>query len=255
MKKEYSKQIGKKHLRVGLEFDGRSVRVNSIWAVDQPLVQLDRFAKDILVRVDVPGHPPFVEALDDPRQIRGVYREKHGHFFHTEDSGIFHISIPYSQRDDLRNVRVYVADIHDLDLGHRNRERMTAVFDDPPKELRRVFKLNTETLRAHPSWGKIRGAPGAAAPEGKFEVYCGKGGEYRWRFVRFPGDKVACSCHGYDSREECLADLQWARNHACDAPVVSTDLLGGADKSGKPPVVDTPSKPREPDEEEEEDES
>jgi hypothetical protein len=72
MKKEYSKQIGKKHLRVGLEFNGRTVRLNSIWAVDQPLVQLDRFAKDILVRVDVPGHPPFVEALDDPRQIRGA---------------------------------------------------------------------------------------------------------------------------------------------------------------------------------------
>ena len=246
MKKERSNRVGARHVRVGLEITDDSLRVIDMWPVDQPVVQLDRLSNDLLIRVDVPGLGSVVDSVSDPRKIRGVYRDKRGHAHISEDVGNFYVSIPYVRLDELRNVTIRVGDVSGLDLDQRDRAVVMNLFDDPPKKMRPVFVIDTEALRGHSSWAKIPGAPGVAAPEAKIKVYRDAEGLYGWKLMDDRDDVLAHSRKGYDSREDCIKDLRWARTYFCEAAIISTDLLGGADKQGEPSVKETPSEPRDP---------
>ena len=66
---------GARHVRVGIEVRRRSVRVVSMWVVEQPAVQRARLAGPIVAHIAVAGEPAFVQAVADPRIVRGTAAE------------------------------------------------------------------------------------------------------------------------------------------------------------------------------------
>ena len=57
---------------------------------------------------------------------------------------------------------------------------------------------------------------------GKFEVYTGKGGEYRFRLKAANGEIIATG-EGYSSKQACLNGIESVKKNAPDAPVVEMD--------------------------------
>ena len=57
---------------------------------------------------------------------------------------------------------------------------------------------------------------------GKFEVYKGKGGEYRFRLKAGNGEIIATG-EGYSSKQACLNGIESIKKNAPDAPVVEMD--------------------------------
>ena len=57
---------------------------------------------------------------------------------------------------------------------------------------------------------------------GKFEVYKGKGGEFRFRLKAGNGEIIATG-EGYSSKQACLNGIESVKKNAPDAPVVEVD--------------------------------
>lgn len=57
---------------------------------------------------------------------------------------------------------------------------------------------------------------------GKFEVYTGKGGEYRFRLKATNGQIIATG-EGYSSKAACLNGIESIQKNAPDAEVVELD--------------------------------
>lgn len=57
---------------------------------------------------------------------------------------------------------------------------------------------------------------------GKFEVYKGKGGEFRFRLKAGNGEIIATG-EGYSSKQACLNGIESVKKNAPGAPVVELD--------------------------------
>ena len=56
----------------------------------------------------------------------------------------------------------------------------------------------------------------------KFEVFKGKGGDFRFRLKAANG-KVVCNGQGYKSKDACLKGIESIKKNAKGASVVETD--------------------------------
>jgi uncharacterized protein YegP (UPF0339 family) len=215
---------GARHLRVGVELRGRSLRVASFWAVDQPAVQHGRLANPILVRVDVPGEAPFVQALDDPRIARGTAAEGLGHSYTKEVTGIVYLSVPFTDALQLASTRVRLLDASRAEIGAAGVEDAIRWADDPPRSVRRLGEFTGETFAAHKDWAAAAEHLGLPPDPGRAEIFLDRAGRHRWRIRRPGGEIVATSHQGFSSRAACEADLLWVRAHLAAAPIVALDV-------------------------------
>src|SRR5262249_43932253 len=156
------------HLRVGLEIAGRSVRVVSIWVVDKPAFQADRLSGAFFARVDVGHEPVLLEAFADPRVTRGTYRERVGHSFGLEESGIVSVSVPFTDLRELTDVRIRVIDFSKAGAFAGDPSSVAKLFDSPPDSSPIVADINAASLRKHPDWLKVATALGLPARAGCF---------------------------------------------------------------------------------------
>jgi uncharacterized protein YegP (UPF0339 family) len=215
---------GTRHLRVGVSIQPRSVRVVSMWVVDQPVIQRTRLTKPILVRVDLAGEPVLVEAFDDPRVSRSTFREGAGHFYTVEDTGVVYISVPFTDVRQLSDVRIRMTDASKTRLASTEADDLVYAIDDPPRSMRTLGEILSPTLQTHNDWPKVARQLGMPSEPGRFEIYVDRAGKYRWRLRRPDGEIVASSGQGYRTRDACEADLLWIRTHITTTPVVSLDL-------------------------------
>jgi uncharacterized protein YegP (UPF0339 family) len=56
----------------------------------------------------------------------------------------------------------------------------------------------------------------------KFEIFKGKGGDFRFRLKAANG-KVICQGQGYKSREACVKGIESIKKNAARAAIVETD--------------------------------
>src|SRR5438445_3906555 len=105
------KHCGTRHLRVGIALSARSATVASIWVVDQPVVQMTRLIGPVLVRIDIAGRSVLVEGFGDPRVRRGLYREKVGHHYSVDDTGLLYASVPFDDVRELTELRIRIINV------------------------------------------------------------------------------------------------------------------------------------------------
>jgi uncharacterized protein YegP (UPF0339 family) len=224
MNNEHDNQRGTRHVRVGVSIQARSVRVVSLWVVDQPVIQRTRLTKPVLVRVDLADEPVLVEAFDDPRVIRGTIKEGAGHSYMVEDTGVVYISVPFTDVRQLSDVRIRVIDASKATLASTEAADLAHVIDDPPRSMRTLGEIRGTTLQTHRDWPEVARQLGVPSQPGRFEIYVDRAGKYRWRLRRPDGEIVASSGQGYTTRDACEADLLWIRTNVTSTPVVSLDL-------------------------------
>ena len=218
---------GSRHLRVGIEIHAQSVRVASLWVVDQPAVQAARLVDPILSRVDLGGEPILIEAFGDPRVIRGTFQEGAGHSYLVEESGIVYVSVPFTELRQLSDLRIRVIDASKARVSATDPAAVSALFDSPPESMPIVGDIDGAALRKHRDWSKVATALGLPVELGRFEIYVDRAGQYRWHLRRASGEIVAESGQAYMTREACEADIHWIRTHVGSLGIVPLDLPGG----------------------------
>lgn len=219
---------GWQHLRVGLEMRGASVRVNSIWLVDQPALQAARLVGPIFTRVDTGTTPVLLEAFADPRVTRSTYREKVGHHYGRSDSGLVYVSVPFTDIRDLTDIRIRVIDASTARDTVGDPAFVAALFDRPPESMQVVGDVTAASLRQHPDWLTVAPALGLAAVAGCIEIYIDPEKRYRWRIRRVSGEVVAEGARSHGTRDACEADVAWVRAHVASLEVIASDATGGA---------------------------
>jgi uncharacterized protein YegP (UPF0339 family) len=208
---------GTRHLRIGIEIHAASANVVSMWLVDQPAVQATRLVGEIITRVDLGHRPVLVEAFADPRVTRGTYRPQVGHAFRGEESGIVHVSVPFTNLSELDDVRIRVVDTGKTGRGVFDPASVSALFDKPLEGTAVVADINAATLSKHPDWSKVVEQDKTAA--GVFEIYALESGQFAWR-LRRAGVIIAEASKPYATRRACLEEIKWIQTHAESLPVV-----------------------------------
>lgn len=215
---------GTKHLRVGVEIRHASLRVVSLWVVDHPVIQRARLTKPLLARIDLADRLVLLEAFDDPRITRGTFKEGAGHSFIVEDTGIIYVAVPFSEANELSNVRLGLIDTSKAKLTSSNVTYLIETLDKSRRSLRRLGEIRTKELMAHKDWPEVAGQLGMPYEPGRIEIFVDRKGKYRWRLRRSTGEIVATSHQGFSDRSACEADLVWIRANVTSATVVPLDL-------------------------------
>lgn len=215
---------GTRHLRIGIELRPRSIRIVSLWLVDQPVVQRVRLTKPLLARVDLAGKPILLEAFDDPRVIRGTFKKGAGHSFIVQDTGVIHVSAPFSDAAQLSSVRIRLINTSKAKLASFNAADLMHVVDQSPRHVRSLGEINSEEIVTHKDWPKVARQLGMPSETARVEIFVDRQGKYRWRLVRPSGEIVATSHQGFGDRSACEADLLWVRANVPSAPVAPLDL-------------------------------
>ena len=205
---------GLQQLRVGVEIQGTTLRLTSIWSVDQPAVQAQRLIDPIVARVDLNGEPILVEAFADPRIIRGKYRPELGHSYRSEKTGLIHVSVPFTDFAELANVQIRLLDTTNVEIKEIDPASVATLFDRQPTAV--LGKIDSADLVKHPDWFKLIADFGLGS--GGFEIIA-VGEETRW-LLRGPAGKIITESRNYDSRELCEADIRWLQKQAALLPVV-----------------------------------
>jgi uncharacterized protein YegP (UPF0339 family) len=218
---------GVRHLRVGILMQGRNVRVDSIWVVDQPAIQAATLVEPILVRVDVAGRLMLVQALADPRITRGTFRKELGHHYGVADSGTFYVSAPFSDVRDLSEIRIRVIDATRSRGPATDPDSVAALFDRTPDSMSMVADIGATALQAHRDWTKVATELALPTEAGRFEIYIDPSGGFRWRLKRAGYGIVAESAHAHPTREACEEEIRWLRTQAASLSVVPLDVPGG----------------------------
>jgi uncharacterized protein len=220
IKQEQQQYIGSSHLRIGVEFSEKSLRVFSMWVVKQPLVQSAILNRNIVAQVNVIRHQTLIQTFADPRISRGIYQEKMGHSQVVYHTGLLYISVPYTKIEDLRSLEITIADITALQLKERSIDAISALFAKPKKKSMVVQQLNFNDICQHPDWTKITKYLGIHTQSvATFQVYLDKAKKFRWRLLKNNGEIVADSGEGYDTREQCETDLRWIQAEVGSAKV------------------------------------
>ncbi len=217
---------GWQHLRVGLEIRGTSVRVNSIWLVDQPALQATRLMGPIFTRVDLGTTPVLVEAFADPRVTRSTYREKVGHHYGMSESGLVYVSVPFTDVRELSDIHIRVIDASTSRDAVGDPAFVAELFDRPPDSMQIVGTVTAVSLLQHPDWLKVAPELGLSAVAGCIEIYIDPEKRYRWRIRRVSGEVVAEGARAHGTREACDADVAWVRAHVASLEVLASDSSG-----------------------------
>ena len=219
MRTQHERFCGTRHLRVALEISDRGLAVTSIWTVAQPLVQQAELYKPLLIVAEIAGSIVYIDAVDDPRQMRGTYRQGFGHSYGRAESGILSVAIPFDTANDLLSARVRVADVS---------EAIRTIHDPvvlaTRAEAKKIGVITAKELTSHPDWVRVTTEVGLPKPVGRFEIYRDKAGEFRWRLRRPDGAIVADSGEGYADRAKCEEDVRWVRANAGKAGVAGLDV-------------------------------
>lgn len=215
---------GTRHLRVRLEIGDAGSRVESIWIVDQPVIQHEGLARDLVARIDVAGRMQLVEAFDDPRMHRGAYRKDIGHSWTRVPTGIVELSIPFVSVVDLAHLGVRIVDRKTAGLTASDVGTIAKWFDAHADVAKVGWQLGRAELQSAPAWAQVAGRLGLAKVTGRFEIYVDAAKRFRWRLRRPDGEIVADSGEGYATRDACEADLRWIRGNAASATIVSLDI-------------------------------
>ena len=210
---------GTRHLRVGIEIHAASANVVSMWLVDQPAVQATRLVGEIIARVDLGDRAVLIESFADPRVTRGTYRPQVGHAFRGEESGIVHVSVPFTNLSELDDVRIRVIDTGKSGRGVFDVASVSALFDKPGEGTAVVADINAATLFKHPDWSKVVAQETTAA--GVFEIYALESGQFGWR-LRRAGEIIAEASRPFATRQACVEEIKWIQTHAESLRVVGS---------------------------------
>ena len=213
--------VGTRQLRVALNYNGNSFTINSIWMATQPAVQLPATAFKILAGVDVTGLPRLIQLFEDPRILRGAYREGMGHSYLKEESGQLVISVPFIQPENLRTVIIRIADLTNQKIEKFDYHHLSKFIENNLSHKHILHEITSTDLQVHSDWPKIAVNLGLHFEAGKFEIYKDKANLFRWRMRRPNGEIVAESGQGFRTMEQCQKDLQWIKANAGSLPVES----------------------------------
>lgn len=215
---------GTRHLRVGIELRSRFVRVVSVWIVDQPVIQRAQLTKPLLARVDLSGKPILLEAFDDPRMLRGTFKEGAGHSYIVEDSGVINVSVPFTDARQLFDMRIRVIDTSKAKFASSIAADLMRVLDELPRSMQIIGEIDSATLVTNKDWPEVARHLNMSFDTGRFEIFMDRQGKYRWRLRRPDGEIVASSNQGFGDRNACEADIRWIRTNVASAQIVLLDL-------------------------------
>jgi uncharacterized protein YegP (UPF0339 family) len=218
---------GVRHLRVGILMQGRNIRVDSIWVVDQPAIQAATLVEPILARVDVAGRLVLVQAIADPRITRGTFRKELGHHYGVADSGTFYVSAPFSDVRDLSEIRIRVIDASRSRGSATDPDSVAALFDRTPDSMSIIADIGATVLQTHRDWTKVATELALPTEVGRFEIYIDSSRAFRWRLKRSGYGIVGESAHAHPTREACEEEIRWIRAQAESLSVVPLDVPGG----------------------------
>jgi uncharacterized protein YegP (UPF0339 family) len=215
---------GAHHLRVSVELRPRSVRVVSLWVVDQPVIQRAQLTKPLIARIDLAGKPILLEAFDDPRIIRGIFKEGAGHSYIIENTGIVNISVPFTDVQQLSDLRIRMIDTSKVKFENTMATNILNIIDESPRSMQILGEIDFTTLVTNKDWPEVARHLGIQSEPGRFEIFRDRQRKYRWRLRRPDGEIVASSNQGFSDRDACEADIRWILTNAASTQVVSLDL-------------------------------